>query len=153
MAVKKFEELNNTFNIQSEPVSVEIQKVEEVSSEIQKVDQSLLDLDKDYTYARSTMTNIIDKGREALDNILELAQETDSARAYEVVGQLVDKLTTSTEKLLDLHKKMKEIKDGDSGNSPTKVTNNAIFFGSTTDAIKMIKAQMKNVELEEDSSK
>lgn len=153
MATKKFEELNKTFNIESEPVSVEIEKVEEVSNEIQKVDQASIDLEKDYIYVRSTMTNIIDKGREALDNILELAQETDSPRAYEVVGQLIDKMTNSTEKLLDLHKKMKEIKDGDGGNSPTNVTNNAIFFGSTTEAIKMIKAQLKNVDLEEDSSK
>jgi len=152
MATKKFTELNNTFNIESEPVSVEIEKVKE-SDPIEKVDQSLIDLEKDYVYVRSTMTNIIDKGREALDNVLELAQETDSPRAYEVVGQLIDKMTTSTEKLLDLHKKMKEIKEGESGNSPTNVTNNAIFFGSTTEAIKMIKAQMKNVELEEDSDK
>jgi len=152
MATKKFTELNNTFNIESEPVSVEIEKVKE-SDPIEKVDQSLIDLEKDYVYVRSTMTNIIDKGREALDNVLELAQETDSPRAYEVVGQLIDKMTTSTEKLLDLHKKMKEIKEGESGNSPTNVTNNAIFFGSTTEAIKMIKAQMKNVELEENLDK
>jgi hypothetical protein len=152
MATKKFEELNKTFNIASEPVSVEIEKVEDPAP-IEKVDQSLIDLEKDYVYVRSTMTNIIDKGREALDNVLELAQETDSPRAYEVVGQLIDKMTTSTEKLLDLHKKMKEIKDGESNNSPTNVTNNAIFFGSTTEAIKMIKAQMKNADLEEDSDK
>lgn len=153
MATKKFEELNKTFNIESEPVSVEIEKVEQVDSKVEKVEQSSLDLEKDYVYARSTMTSIIDKGREALDNILELAQETDSPRAYEVVGQLIDKMTNSTEKLLDLHKKMKEIKDGEGGNSPTNVTNNAIFFGSTTEAIKMIKAQLKNVELEDDSNK
>lgn len=152
MATKKFDELNKTFNIASEPVSVEIEKVEEPKA-IEKVDQSLIDLEKDYVYVRSTMTSIIDKGREALDNVLELAQETDSPRAYEVVGQLIDKMTTSTEKLLDLHKKMKEIKEGETGNSPTNVTNNAIFFGSTTEAIKMIKAQLKNVELEEETDK
>ena len=148
---KKFDALNETFNIASEPVSVEIEKVGE--SPIEKVDQSTIDLEKDYLYARSTMTSIIDKGREALDNILELAQETDSARAYEVVGQLIDKVTTSTEKLLDLHKKMKEIKDNETNNSPTNVTNNAIFFGSTTEAIKMIKEQLKSVELDESSDK
>jgi nitrate reductase alpha subunit len=148
---KKFDALNETFNISSESVSVEIEKTEEAP--IQKVDQSIVDLEKDYVYARSTMTSIIDKGREALDNILELAQETDSARAYEVVGQLLDKVTTSTEKLLDLHKKMKEIKDNDSNNGPTNVTNNAIFFGSTSEAIKMIKQQLKNVDLEESSDK
>lgn len=153
MAAKKFEELNKTFNIVSEPVSVEIEKVEESETEIRKIDQSAIDLEKDYAYARSTMTSIIDKGREALDNILELAQETDSARAFEVVGQLIDKVTNSTEKLLDLHKKMKEIKDNENNNSPTNVTNNAIFFGSTTEAIKMIKAQLKDVKLEEDSDK
>ena len=148
---KKFDALNETFNISSESVSVEIEKTEEAP--IQKIDQSIIDLEKDYLYARSTMTSIIDKGREALDNILELAQETDSARAYEVVGQLLDKVTTSTEKLLDLHKKMKEIKDNENTNSPTNVTNNAIFFGSTTEAIKMIKEQLKNVELDEPSDK
>lgn len=148
---KKFTELNNTFNIEADPISKEIEKVDDAP--IQKIDQSTVDLEKDYTFARATMTSIIDKGREALDNVLELAQETDSPRAYEVVGQLVDKLTTSTEKLLDLHKKMKDIKEGENGSSPTNVTNNAIFFGSTTEAIKMIKAQLKNVDLEEDSAK
>ena len=103
-----------------------------------------IELEKDYLYARATITNIIQKGSEALDNILELAQETDSARAYEVVGQLIDKMTTSTEKLLDLHKKVKDIKDSDT-NTPTNVTNNAMFFGSTTEAIKMIKAQLKEI--------
>jgi hypothetical protein len=151
MAAKKFDALNETFNVASEPISVEIEKKQEVS--IEKVDQAFIDLEKDYTYARATMTSIIDKGREALDNILELAQETDSARAYEVVGQLIDKVTNSTEKLLDLHKKMKEIKDIESNNGPTNVTNNAMFFGSTSEAIKMIKEQMKNLNIAEETDK
>lgn len=137
---KKFDSLNETFNISSEPISVEIEKADPIV----KSDQSAIDLEKDYLYARATITNIIQKGSEALDNILELAQETDSARAYEVVGQLIDKMTTSTEKLLDLHKKVKDIKDSDT-NTPTNVTNNAMFFGSTTEAIKMIKAQLKEI--------
>lgn len=145
MTTKKFESLNETFNIKAEPIAAEIEKID--AAPITKVDSASIDLEKDYLYVRSTMTSIIDKGREALDNILELAQETDSARAYEVVGQLVDKLTTSTEKLLDLHKKMKEIKEEES-NSPTNVTNNAIFFGSTTEAIKLIKSQLKDIDLE-----
>jgi dTDP-D-glucose 4,6-dehydratase len=136
---KKFDSLNETFNISSEPISMES-------------DQSAIDLEKDYLYARATITNIIQKGSEALDNILELAQETDSARAYEVVGQLIDKMTTSTEKLLDLHKKVKDIKDSDT-NTPTNVTNNAMFFGSTTEAIKMIKAQLKEIGEINDSDK
>lgn len=150
-ASKKFNELNATFNIEADPVSAEIEKVEETS--IQKIDQSSIDLEKDYIFARATMTSIIDKGREALDNVLELAQETDSARAYEVVGQLIDKMTTSTEKLLDLHKKMKDIKENEASNGPTNVTNNAIFFGSTTEAIKMIKQQLKNVDLDDETDK
>ena len=149
MTTKKFESLNETFNIKAEPITAEIEKID--SAPIAKVDTASIDLEKDYIYARSTMTSIIDKGREALDNILELAQETDSARAYEVVGQLVDKLTTSTEKLLDLHKKMKEIKDEEAG-GPTNVTNNAIFFGSTTEAIKLIKSQLKDINLEDDNN-
>lgn len=151
MTTKKFNALNETFNIVSDPISVEIEKQEDNS--IVKIDQGSVDLEQDYTYVRSTMTSIIAKGSEALDNILELAQETDSARAYEVVGQLIDKVTTSTEKLLDLHKKMREIKDGENTNSPTNVTNNAIFFGSTTEAIKLIKEKMKNVDIEENSDK
>lgn len=148
---KKFNELNNTFNIEADPISIEIEKAKELP--IHKVDQNAVDLEKDYILVRSTMTNIIDKGREALDNVLELAQETDSARAYEVVGQLIDKVTTSTEKLLDLHKKMKDIKEIESNNSPANVTNNAIFFGSTTEAIKMIKAQLKNIDIVEETDK
>jgi hypothetical protein len=145
---KKFDALNDTFNVDAQPISTEIENAETIV----KVDQSSIDLDKDYSYVRATITNVIEKGSEALDNILELAQETDSARAYEVVGQLIDKLTTSTEKLLDLHKKVKDIKETDT-NGPTNVTNNAMFFGSTTEAIKMIKAQLKELDLGDSSTK
>jgi predicted house-cleaning noncanonical NTP pyrophosphatase (MazG superfamily) len=132
---KKFKELNDTFDIEVEA------KVFSSEIEIRKDDApSKTDIRKDYEYSRGTLTNLIDKGQEAIDNILELAQETDSPRAYEVVGQLIKTVTDSAEKLMDVQKKLKELEQEKQAQS---VTNNALFVGTTSEVLNMIQSELK----------
>ena len=97
------------------------------------------DVDKDYEYTRANLYSLIEKGQESLNGIMELAGESASPRAYEVAGQIIKSVADTTDKLMELQKKVKEI-DEDKG-KPTQVTNNALFVGSTSDLSKMIKQQ------------
>ena len=85
---------------------------------------------------------MIEKGQEAVNGILELAQETEQARAYEVAGQLIKNVADATDKLLDLQKKLKDVEEESQSKSPTNVTN-ALFVGSTADLAKLLKQTKK----------
>ena len=89
------------------------------------------------------MYSLIEKGQESLNGILELAGESASPRAYEVAGQIIKSVADTTDKLLDLQKKVKEV-DEDKKQTTNTVTNNALFVGSTSDLSKMIKQQFLN---------
>ena len=67
------------------------------------------DITRDYEYTRGNLYSIIEKGQEAIDGILELAQESDMPRAYEVAGQLIKSVSDATDKLMDLQKKLKDV--------------------------------------------
>jgi hypothetical protein len=112
---------------------------EKVQNSIDTINQ----IQKDYEYSRGQYYSIIEKGQEAINGILELAQESDSPRAYEVAGQLIKSVSDATDKLLDLQKKMKDVQKEDKGSVSTNVTNNAVFFGSTTELQKFLKSSMK----------
>ena len=135
---KKFDSLNNTFDIEvsTEVVLAEIEKEETPT----QITTKQTDIYQDYQYSRGTLNSLISKGQEAIDNILELAQETDSPRAYEVVGQLIKTVTDSAEKLMDVQKKLKDLEEE---KSTTNVTNNALFVGTTSEVLNMIKAELK----------
>ena len=98
------------------------------------------DIEKDYDYTRGNLYSIIEKGQEAINGILELAQDSEMPRAYEVAGQLIKSVSDATDKLIDLQKKLKDVNEDDK-KSPTNVTNNALFVGSTADLAKLIKQQ------------
>ena len=100
------------------------------------------DIDKDYQYTRANLYSLIEKGQESLNGIMELAGESASPRAYEVAGQIIKSVADTTDKLMELQKKVKEI-DEDKG-KPTQVTNNAVFVGSTSDLSKMLKDGLLN---------
>ena len=85
--------------------------------------------------------NIIEKGSDAMEGLLDVARETEHPRAYEVVGQLVDKLTNANKELMGLHKTKKSMSD-EVVRSPQNVTN-ALFVGSTADLQKMLKQKSK----------
>ena len=131
---KKFDDLNDTFNIAGEIVSKEIESVE---NKIEKIAKESDDLKKDYEYTRGNLYSIIEKGQEALNGILELAQESEMPRAYEVAGQLIKNVADATDKLIDLQKKLKDI-DEQKVKGPTNVTN-ALFVGSTAELSKLLK--------------
>ena len=96
------------------------------------------DIDKDYQYSRGQLYSIIEKGQETLDGVMELAQETNSPRAYEVAGQLIKNVSDATDKLIDLQKKLKDLNAEDK-KSPSHVTNNALIVGTTAELQKLIK--------------
>tara|TARA_Y100001951_G_scaffold20730_1_gene15703 strand:- start:602 stop:1030 length:429 start_codon:yes stop_codon:yes gene_type:complete len=102
------------------------------------------DVDQDYDYTRANLYSLIEKGQESLNGIMELAGESASPRAYEVAGQIIKSVADTTDKLMELQKKVKEI-DEDKG-KPTQVTNNAVFVGSTSDLSKMLKDGLLNNE-------
>ena len=103
------------------------------------------DIDRDYEYSRGQLYAIIEKGQETLDGVMELAQETNSPRAYEVAGQLIKNVSDTTDKLLDLQKKIKDIEDNKGSKGPTNVTN-ALFVGSTAELSKLLKQQKNDKE-------
>ncbi len=131
----KYEKLNDTFDV--EPISSEIEKVE-VKKEIDKYKSSSEDIKKDYEYTRGNLYSIIEKGQEAINGILELAQESEMPRAYEVAGQLIKNVSDATDKLMDLQKKLKDVNEEET-KGPSSITNNALFVGSTADLQKMLK--------------
>ena len=92
---------------------------------------------KDYEYSRAQFYNLIEKGQEAVDGILDVAGDSQHPRAYEVAGQLIKHIADTTDKLVDLQKKMKDL---DEDKSVKQVTNNSLFVGSTADLQKMLKA-------------
>ena len=95
------------------------------------------DRDKDYAYTRGELYSLIDQGQEAVRGALEVAQESGHPRAFEVAVNAMKNVADMTDKLADLHKKMKDLDEDKSG--PTKVTNNAMFVGSTSELQKMLK--------------
>ena len=108
----------------------EISKVEHVTPVVNGHDE-----DTDFQYARENLYNLIERGQDGLDELLEIAKQSEHPRAFEVVGQMIDKLTTTNKELLNLHKTKKDIK---AEMGPTNVTN-ALFVGSTAELQKMLK--------------
>ena len=100
------------------------------------------DIETDYNYSRAQLYSLVEKGQEAVDGALDVAQQSDSARAYEVAGQLIKHVADTADKLIDLQKKMKDI-DEDGPKAQTNVTNNSLFVGSTSELQKMLKKSMK----------
>ena len=118
---KNFDDLNDTFNTSGDVIKPEV-----VESKIQKVKEGVDDIKKDYEYTRGNLYSIIEKGQEALNGVLELAQESEMPRAYEVAGQLIKNVADATDKLLDLQKKLKDVEAEEKVKGPSTV-NNALF--------------------------
>ena len=134
---KKFDDLNETFNVSNDVIHPE---VETNSQKIEKISNSSDDIKKDYDYTRGNLYSLIEKGQEAINGILELAQESEMPRAYEVAGQLIKNVADATDKLMDLQKKLKDIEEEKQAKGPTNVTN-ALFVGSTAELSKLLKNQ------------
>ena len=131
----KYEKLNEAFDVEAVEVVPEKNVIEK---RIEHYKDSKEDIRKDYEYTRGNLYSIIEKGQEAINGILELAQESEMPRAYEVAGQLIKSVSDATDKLMDLQKKLKDVNKEDESKGPTTV-NNALFVGSIADLQKMLK--------------
>ena len=139
--MSKFDSLNDTFNTDDGVEMDAIVKAE--NTELQKSQTRAENVEKDYDYTRENLYSLIEKGQEAINGIMEVAGETASPRAYEVAGQLIKSVADTTDKLADLHKKVKDI-EADNPKTQNTVTNNALFVGSTSELSKMLKDGMLN---------
>jgi len=103
-----------------------------------KKDTVIIDTTDDYEYARNNLKGLIENGKDAMENILFLAKEGESARTYEVVGQLIKTLADTNKDLLDLAKKSKELKTEKEEKFGGTQIQNALFVGSTAELQKLI---------------
>ena len=127
--------LNNTFEIENVPTA-EVQTVEAELVEREK------DLQSDYEASRKNFYELVARGKEAIDGIMIVAQETDQPRAYEVAGQLIKTVTETNQQFMDLQKKVEEIKNMDKKLGNTNIEN-ALFVGSTAELQKLLKDKKK----------
>ena len=133
-----FGEIEKSLNVETSIV-----KPDNVKSELPNVVLKKNDVEKDYKYTRGQLYSLIEKGQEAINGIMEVAGESASPRAYEVAGQLIKSVADSTDKLMDLQKKMKDI-DEEGTKTQNNVTNNALFVGSTSELSKLLKQGILN---------
>ena len=130
--------LDDAFNIT--PTEVEVDETDVVVGVDREKPDRLTkdDIEKVYEYTRGNLYSIIEKGQEAINGILELAQDSEMPRAYEVAGQLIKSVSDATDKLMDLQKKVKDVNEDSPQKGPSTV-NNALFVGSTAELAKLLK--------------
>ena len=125
-------------------------KQEVIHREVKSIKTGRTEADRDYTEVRDNLKRIIEKSEEAIESILEVAVESQNPRAYEVVAQLITTSLEANNKLMHLHKQIKDIKKEEPGKTKT-VTNNSIFVGNTAELQKMLRTA--NTKMLEDMSK
>ena len=136
--------MNTNFNSIEKSLNVETSIVKkDEKTELPNVVLKKNDIEKDYKYTRGQLYSLIEKGQEAINGIMEVAGESASPRAYEVAGQLIKSVADSTDKLMDLQKKMKDM-DEETTKTQNNVTNNALFVGSTSELSKLLKQGILN---------
>ena len=132
----------NTLGIEPNPEVVDIVPVKAISVDHQ---YNPSDADRDYDEVRKNLKCIIEKSQEAIEGISELAQDSQQARAYEVMAQLIQSSLEANNRLMDIHRRMKDLKKEEKAKT-TSVTNNSIYVGSTADLQKMIREQRKALD-------
>ena len=118
--------------------AVELAKSEPVQKKvIPRPKENNEDLENDYKYQRENFYNLVEKGTDAIEGILEIARESEHPRTYEVAGNLIKQVAEVTEKLGDLQEKMRKLKEVPN-NAPKSVTN-ALYVGQTAELQKMLR--------------
>jgi len=143
--------MKNDFDAINESLDIEVTSVsKDIISESSKIVKSPKKGDDeseyDYDYTRGQLYSLIEKGQEAIDGILDIAQQSDSPRAYEVAGQLIKSVADTTDKLLDLQQKMKKLKEEDPSAPRSVTNNNTLFVGSTAELQKLLKQNLTPAE-------
>ena len=133
--MENYESIDKALNISDTDI---VPKKVSPPKEVSKINE----IEKDYEYTRANLYSIIEKGQEAINGIMEVAGESASPRAYEVAGQLIKSVADTTDKLMDLQKKVKDVNEDDP--KTNNVTNNALFVGSTSELSKMLKKGFLN---------
>ena len=139
--MSKFDEIDEFLEVEAidSPVNSKAPKKDQI--EKKRDDETI-----DYEYTRGNLYSLIEKGQEALDSILEVAQEGQQPRAYEVVSQLLKNVGDTADKLMDLQQKKKELTKDD--NKSLTTVNNSLFVGSTSDLSKLLKKGIINNKVE-----
>jgi len=133
------DKLNDIFDVQGKIVEQSFPVVEQVKEPVSTGAPNDESIDADYEYARENLKLFIEQGKVAMENIIFLAKEGESPRAYEVVGQLIKTLSDTNKDLLDLGKKVKDLKNKkDDTQQPAQHITNALFVGSTAELQKLI---------------
>ena len=132
--MSKFDEIDEFLDIEA----VDDSKNNQIEKVNKKDDPTL-----DYEYSRGNLYSLIEKGQETLNGIMELAGDSASPRAFEVAGQIIKSVADTTDKLMDLQKKVKEVEE-EKSKTTNNVTNNALFVGSTSELSKMLKQGILN---------
>ena len=133
--MSKFDAINDSLDIEV----VDEEENLTAKKESKTVEKDKKDSTRDYEYTRGNLYSLIEKGQEALDSIMEVAQEWQQPRAFEVVSQLIKNVADTTDKLVDLQQKMKNL-EAEDPKGPSTV-NNALFVGSTAELQKLLKSQ------------
>ena len=124
-----YDPIDEALNVKSEIIPTPEDVVSKKKNELKKVEGK--DIGKDYDYTRGNLYSLIEKGQEAINGIMEVA------------GQLIKSVADTTDKLMDLQKKVKEVEE-DANKTTNNVTNNALFVGSTSELSKMLKQGILN---------
>ena len=141
--------VNEILGIEKKENSVQVSDFEQPAPVPRKIDENKTDIDNDYTHSRDNYYNLIDKGNQAIDGILDIAKEVQHPRAYEVAGQLIGQVAQTVDKLQDLQKKLKDLKElPKSANTQIK---NALFVGSTNELQKMLNRKKEDEIIEGES--
>lgn len=143
MGDKSVEDKLNDFLEVDTPMQQDIVKVE--TNEIEYIDSSNernVDIKDDYEFRREKLYQLVQKGEDALNNLLLLAKESDHPRAYEVFGQLMKANMDAVKDLTELQKDMNKIENEKDGKGPNKVVNNnSVFVGNTNELLEMLKGK------------
>lgn len=139
------EKLSDIFNIEPTIIEGDVVEIGEESLPVSQrkslpVSKEVLNIDDDYEYARNNLKGLIENGKNVIENIMYLAKEGESPRAYEVAGQLIKTIADTNKDLLDLSKKVKDVKKDEEKAKEQGVTNvnNTLFVGSTAELQKLI---------------
>lgn len=131
-----FDAIENALDIQADSISTEVVKKEKNITPKSLPKEEVAETD--YEYTRGNLYSLIEKGQQAISDILDVAQQSDSPRAYEVAGQLIKNVADVSDKLIDLQQKMKKLNEDEPIKGPKNVTN-ALFVGSTKDLQNLLK--------------
>ena len=130
---------------------VAIKDFEQPSPVPRVIDKSKTDVDNDYEHSRDNYYNLIDKANQAIEGILDIAKEGQHPRAYEVAGQLIGQVAQTVDKLQDLQKKLKDLKEVP--NKTSANIKNALFVGSTAELQKMLNRKKEDEVIEGETNK